>query len=83
MRDILNTYFLRRVIMWLVGVKATDFDRIVEWVKNAEANLTGDAKGEFVRKQIELFLPVLTGWVMNLMVEMALGFAIKKGWIEA
>ena len=70
------------LIKWLTG-QDVDFDKIVAWVRTAET--TGRAGGEkatMVRQQMTDILGIVIPWVLNFLVELAVAYCKKQGWIK-
>jgi hypothetical protein len=71
-----------KIIGWLTG-KDIDFDVILTFVKEAEDTLkTGRDKASWVADQIIKILPTVATWIINLLIELAVAYAKKQGWIK-
>ncbi len=71
-----------RLIAWLTG-QNIDFDVILTYVKEAEmTKATGRDKASFVAEQIIKILPTIATWIINLLIELAVAYAKKQGWIK-
>lgn len=68
---------------WLSGMGSDGFARVLAWVREAEATWeSGADKAKFVKDQIMIVLKVTTPFLLNLITEMAVAYAKKKGWIK-
>ena len=71
-----------KIISWLTG-QSIDFDVIVNYVKEAEDTLkTGRDKASWVAEQIVKILPTVATWIINLLIELAVAYCKKQGWIK-
>lgn len=71
------------VLSWLSGMGSDGFARVLAWVREAEATWdSGADKAKFVKDQIRLVLRVTAPFLLNLITEMAVAYAKKKGWIK-
>jgi hypothetical protein len=71
-----------KIIGWLTG-KDIDFDQIVEWVRVAEGTgRPGKEKSIMVQDQISELFKILVPWILNLLVELAVAYCKKMGWIK-
>jgi hypothetical protein len=63
--------------------KSIDFDVILTFVKEAENTFrSGREKASWVGDQIIKILPTVATWVINLLIELAVAYAKKQGWIK-
>lgn len=71
------------VLSWLTGMGSDGFSKIIEWIRRAEETFKNGAdRAAWVKEQIMNVLKISTPFVMNLLVEMGVAFAKKKGWIK-
>ena len=79
--------FLAAVIRWLTSLPWSDFLRVVsaaasasgQWVKttdmtDAQKEAVNEARNGYVRGWITRNLPFLTGWKLNVILELAVGW---------
>ena len=60
-----------------------DWDTIVEAVVSAEKEYyTNEDKARFVKEVAASLLTITSGWVLNLLVELALAYAKDKGYLD-
>ena len=70
-------------LLWLTGMGSDGFAKVLSWVREAEEILTSGAdKAAWVKEQIMLVLKITTPFILNLITEMAVAYAKKKGWIK-
>lgn len=85
-------FFIARVIAWFAGLKGSDFDKAVEFVKDAneehsvsddatddEKEAARQAKREMVSHHIRQILPRIATFALNLLMEMEVAWVKKKG----
>lgn len=71
-----------KLVAWLTG-QNIDFDVILTWVREAEnTRTTGRDKASWVADQIIKILPTVATWIVNLLIELAVAYAKKQGWIK-
>lgn len=71
-----------KIIEWLTG-KTIDFDAILTYVKEAEGTFDrGTDKASWVAEQIVKILPTVATWIINLLIELAVAYCKKQGWIK-
>ena len=78
----LYSSLLPKIIGWLTG-KDIDFEKVVDLVKTAETmDTTGDDKAFWVKGQLNQLLNIAIPWILNFLVEIAVAYAKKQGWIK-
>ena len=74
-----------KVISYLTG-KNYDIDLIIPFVREAEDTFketkTGKQKAAWVAEQVIKILPTVATWIINLLIELAVAYAKKQGWIK-
>ena len=74
-----------KVISWLTG-KDYDIDLIIPLVREAEDTFqetkTGKQKAAWVADQVIKILPTVATWIVNLLIELAVAYCKKQGWIK-
>ena len=83
MLDFIYKKVFLSVLNWFCTLSAGGFDQVIEWIKEAEtAFQDGTTRAAWVKEQIKKELLITSPFVLNLLTEVALAFAKKKGWIE-
>lgn len=72
-------FLIHRLVSWAAGITPAQFRAIVERVEHAERQFSSSAdKGAHVRKIISATWPKLAGWLVNLLLELAVT-SFKRG----
>ena len=79
---------LSSAIKWvgkkISGVSSDEWDTVVNAVVEAEEDLTDSStKRDFVKGVAAGVGPILAGWILNLLVELALAYAKERGYVDA
>lgn len=70
---------ITRILFWLHGLTAADFDKAKQFVLFAENNFSTPAqKWAFVKQKMQALLPLLSATAVNLLIELAVSFLKKK-----
>lgn len=79
-------FLIKKVLSWLAGINAQTWEQAVRWVIDAETDLeslkTGAERKEWVATKIRAILPQIKNLALNILIELAVGFASKKGWVS-
>lgn len=74
----MKTTLLKLLLSWLAGITSAQWTAAVELVVEAASTaLSGNAKAAFVADKLKQSFPGLSGWVANLLREVALAW-VKK-----
>lgn len=74
---------IRWVLSRLAGLRAEDWERVVDWVVTAEHDLTdGGLRRDWVAARIREAWPTVGQWLVDALLGLACGYAARKGWIK-
>ena len=72
-------FLITRIAVWASGLKADDFRKIIGWVNEAnEDERPSNYKKAIVETCVCQAFPGLSGWVINLLIELAVALVKRN-----